>query len=368
MKVSAIIPNYNYAKVLGRRIGSIIKQSFKPGEIIFLDDCSTDNSLEVAESHLARSNIPYRVITSKTNQGVFVQWLKGIELAESDYCWICEADDYCEPDFLERLLPFFEDDDVVLAYCQSRFVDSDGMEICNYYNYISRYFDFSRWERDYKNNGVLEISNYLCCLNTIPNASAVIVNKRRIDFEKIAQIRTYRHNGDWLFYILCLSSCGENKISYSPAPLNYFVRHQESVFGNKDHSTRPMVEFLTIMRYALENYSIDRSVKEVMLRTLIGNLVYWPVDAKINPLLKRVMSHLPRDDFYMVYNQEAEKIISTLQHKVGQCEKRIREQDLLVSDMQSQLLETNSHRSLAGIQSRIKLLLSACKALYQLQK
>ena len=46
-KVSAIIPNYNYAKYLKRRVDSIVNQTYPIHELIILDDCSTDNSDEV---------------------------------------------------------------------------------------------------------------------------------------------------------------------------------------------------------------------------------------------------------------------------------------------------------------------------------
>ena len=46
MRISAIIPNYNHAPFLEERIRSILAQTRRPDEIIFLDDASTDDSLE----------------------------------------------------------------------------------------------------------------------------------------------------------------------------------------------------------------------------------------------------------------------------------------------------------------------------------
>ncbi|MEI7463631.1 MAG: glycosyltransferase family 2 protein, partial [Candidatus Taylorbacteria bacterium] len=68
--ISVIVPNYNYARFLKRRLDSIANQTLRPDEIIFLDDCSTDNSLEVAKELLPQYEIPYRIITNETNQGV----------------------------------------------------------------------------------------------------------------------------------------------------------------------------------------------------------------------------------------------------------------------------------------------------------
>ena len=357
--LSIIIPNYNYAPLLDRRLKSIVDQTVKPSEIIFLDDFSNDDSLNVAQNLLSQCDIPWRIVKNDCNQGVFKQWLKGLELARHNYIWIAEADDYCELNFLEKLFTAFDDDKVVLAYCQSRFVDQLGKEIDNYYNYISRYFDFSKWSQDYKENGVEEVRKYLCCTNTIPNASAVLFNKSLIDLSKISQIADYSNNGDWLFYILSLSSYPENKICYLSEPLNYFVRHQSSVFGKEENPTRPILEFLSIMLYMLEHFTIDPSAKHAMLKSLIGNLIYWPIDYDLNALVTKIMKFLPQDNFYRIYNQEMEQIIARFKNKLNIYENRIKERDEYILKLESSVEEYKNNNLIFRIKRKAKELLSA---------
>ena len=128
-KVSVIVPNYNYAKYLPARLKSIINQTYPPYEVLFLDDCSTDDSVEIAAEMLHASGLSYRIIANETNQGTYRQWLRGIREAKGDLIWIAEADDDCAPTFLERLVGQFERPDVVLAYCQSRQIDEEGREL-----------------------------------------------------------------------------------------------------------------------------------------------------------------------------------------------------------------------------------------------
>ena len=51
-KVSVIIPNYNYQKYIIERIDSILLQTYPIYEIIILDDCSTDNSVQIIEEKI----------------------------------------------------------------------------------------------------------------------------------------------------------------------------------------------------------------------------------------------------------------------------------------------------------------------------
>jgi cellulose synthase/poly-beta-1,6-N-acetylglucosamine synthase-like glycosyltransferase len=48
---SVIIPNYNHARYLKQRLDSVFNQTYQNFEVIFLDDCSTDNGLEIIERH-----------------------------------------------------------------------------------------------------------------------------------------------------------------------------------------------------------------------------------------------------------------------------------------------------------------------------
>ena len=357
-KISVVIPNYNYAALLERRISSIVNQTVKPNEIIFLDDCSTDDSLNIAENLLSQCDIPWRIIENDSNQGVFRQWLKGIELAKYNYFWIAEADDYCELNFVEELLAAFDDEKVVLAYCQSKIIDQSGDTVNDYYNYMKRYFENYIWDKDYIANGTIEIEKYLCCINTIPNASAVLFNKSLIDWNKISRVGAYSNNGDWLFYILCLSSYPDNKIGYFATPLNYFVRHEASVFVKENSSTRPILEFLEIILYLLENFKIEHREKSVMLRSVVGNLIYWPVDSGLNVLLGKIMSHLPQDNLYVVYNQEMDNIISRFKHRIRTNENCIKKRDEYILKLESSIERYKNNNILYRIKRKAKALFS----------
>ncbi|HHQ4535035.1 TPA: glycosyltransferase family 2 protein, partial [Aeromonas veronii] len=100
-KVSVIVPNYNHAPYLQQRLESIYRQTYENIEVILLDDCSSDNSIEILTDFSSR--FPNRTICSfndVNSGGVFRQWKKGLGIASGELVWIAESDDFCSDDFL----------------------------------------------------------------------------------------------------------------------------------------------------------------------------------------------------------------------------------------------------------------------------
>ncbi|WP_143749602.1 glycoside hydrolase family 99-like domain-containing protein [Mesorhizobium sp. WSM3879] len=253
-KVSVVVPNYNYARYLEARLGSIMTQTVRPYELIVLDDASTDGSVEVIERVLANCEIPNQHIRNDRNSGsVFRQWMRGVEAARGDYVWIAEADDLADPAFLEKLLPAFEREDVVLSYCQSRQMGGDGRILSEHYlEYVSD-IDRSRWTKPYVMDGRQEVTEALYLKNTIPNVSAVLFRREpllEVLGGGLEEIASYRDAGDWVAYLRLLEKGG---IAFHPQPLNSHRRHESSVtrFDVRHLQEIAKVQIETIERFHL---------------------------------------------------------------------------------------------------------------------
>ena len=59
--VSVVVPNYNHARYLQRRIDSILTQTYLDFELILLDDCSTDHSRDILASYSRQSQSEGRI-------------------------------------------------------------------------------------------------------------------------------------------------------------------------------------------------------------------------------------------------------------------------------------------------------------------
>lgn len=102
-KISIIIPNCNYEEWLEKCLNSIINQTYKNYEIIFIDDMSTDNSVAIARSILKP---PHKVIELKQkrlNGGARNEGYLHIS-EDTDYIWYVDSDDWLKDKYvLEKI-------------------------------------------------------------------------------------------------------------------------------------------------------------------------------------------------------------------------------------------------------------------------
>lgn len=120
---SILIANYNNGKFFKSCYDSIISQKFTNWEVIILDDCSTDNSLELI-NELIKGDSRFKLFENEVNCGVGITKAKLIELANGDICGFVDPDDAISPDALLSSIKIFEKKkEVVLTY--SKFVNCD---------------------------------------------------------------------------------------------------------------------------------------------------------------------------------------------------------------------------------------------------
>lgn len=232
-KVSVIVPNYNYVKYIDKRIDSIVRQTYPIYELIVLDDASNDGSRELIRKKIAEvtkkyPDIKVRFVENKHNSGkAMAAWKKGFELSTGDYVWIAEADDLCSRTFLEEVMKGFEDPDVVLAYTESRIINSWGLMIAPNFRWSRDRERTGHYKTNYTKNGVQEIEEIMAIRCTIPNVSAVVFEKaKKIPYlQYLEESLKYSQVGDWFFYVKVLE---HGKISYNHKSLNYFRVHKDS--------------------------------------------------------------------------------------------------------------------------------------------
>ena len=221
--VSVIVPNYNHARFLDQRLESILNQTFDDFEVLLLDDCSTDTSLEILRDYAKHSKVRCLETNSRNSGSPFAQWSKGLELARGEFIWIAESDDFADLNFLNTLTPSLKSDpNATIAYSRSEIVNEHG-ELTNPGKFNCDAMDKHRWHSDYTNSGQNEIQEYGRYMNTIPNASSALF--RRTAALDIRFPVEMRFAGDWLIWLQLLS---KGEIHYNHQTLNYFRCHSNT--------------------------------------------------------------------------------------------------------------------------------------------
>ena len=106
MRVSVIIPVYNVEPYIAACIQSVMRQTYQ-GELecILVDDCGTDNSIEVAEKLIAdyRGPIEFRILHHEHNRGLSAARNTGTAAAKGDYIYYLDSDDEISTDCVELM-------------------------------------------------------------------------------------------------------------------------------------------------------------------------------------------------------------------------------------------------------------------------
>lgn len=256
-RVSIIVPNYNHARFLKKRLSSLLAQTFADFELIFLDDASTDGSRAVLEQFAEDPRI--RTILNTTNSGnPFKQWNKGIREARGELIWIAESDDYADPRMLTALVARLDaNPSNGVAYCQSLEVDDEN-NVGRTLDWVTDPLGPVRWKSDFNNSGLDECKRYLLVANTLPNASAVVF--RRKLYEEIGGAdESMMLCGDWLVWAELL---GKSDVSYVAEPLNYFRQHNSTVRAQRIGSLLFIFERYRIMAAITKFAQVPESILE----------------------------------------------------------------------------------------------------------
>jgi len=261
--VSVIVPFYNHETFIEERLNSIQTQTIKDIQIIALDDCSTDNTVEKVRYYLEDNRIT--LIENTTNSGSpFKQWEKGIQLAEGDIIWIAEGDDTCDSNFLQTLLPYFDDPMVNIAGAKTEIIDehSNLKE-----NALAPYLHMAfpgKFEQNYIKDGFEEVNEQLGAMCTLVNASGLLIRKQSIG-DTLITAQTFKMCGDWLIYLECLES---GKIAYDTNTRNYFRRHNNSQVHKVEGTETYFKERYAITDFVVENFKVSRRIIKKALQAI----------------------------------------------------------------------------------------------------
>lgn len=120
MKVSVVIPIYNVAQYIEQCARSLMEQTLRDVEYVFVDDCTPDNSMEVLQRVL--DDYPDRktlvkVLHNAVNAGAAQSRRNGLKACTGEYVICVDSDDYVSPDYCEKLYTKAVAEQVDIVWC-----------------------------------------------------------------------------------------------------------------------------------------------------------------------------------------------------------------------------------------------------------
>ena len=123
--VSVVMPAYNAAATLEASMRSVLEQSHAELELLVIDDCSSDDSLAIAQ-RIAAQDGRVQVIQLVANTGVAAARNAGIQAAGGDWVAFLDSDDRWHPEKLRAQLGHMQRTGAWVSYCAYQRVDEAG--------------------------------------------------------------------------------------------------------------------------------------------------------------------------------------------------------------------------------------------------
>jgi glycosyltransferase involved in cell wall biosynthesis len=173
--VSIIVASYNHAEYLQQRMDSLINQTYPEIEILVIDDCSSDNSLEVLRKYESHPKV--KLISLEKNGGLVAVNNQGVEISTGEFIIFANCDDSCDPEMVDKLVKaIHEYPSAGISFCRSLLIDASGRVLGNDFDIRE-----SRFRKKCGKDVLIdkkEMSHFLLHSCVMPNLSNILFRRK----------------------------------------------------------------------------------------------------------------------------------------------------------------------------------------------
>jgi glycosyltransferase involved in cell wall biosynthesis len=305
--ISVIVPVYNSEKYLERCINSILAQTFIEFECLLVDDCSTDNSLEICNNFKKKDN-RIKVYHKKFNEGTAQARKTGVLYAVAEFIIFADNDDWIEPIMLEELYNKIISNDYDMVCCD--FISENSKER------IYRKQDIRNRTNTELIREIITWENFFDFLPVTWNKLVKAKIYKRVDFPKTIYSEDRAIIAQVLYYC--------NKIGYINKGLYHWCNNQSTVSASTKRNIQNLIEdyicYTEILLFVIENkINTDELAKEITKHIdCMGFLCY---DNK--KILDVYRNSLNKIFELKTKNQLTEEILMSEQSNVGMKMKKL---------------------------------------------
>lgn len=291
-KISIIIPCYNSFRYMDKCLKSLENQIFNNFEVIFIDDCSNDDTYIKLQHYLYKTDLNYKVIKNDINSGPGFSRNKGLEICSGEYVSFMDSDDWYEDDFLELMYKKVINDNLDIVMCDYKRVYNDKK-----YKHIQPTKEFNL---SMKKSEFLALSfDSLCCMMIKKDLFKTIELPLQFNAEDVAVIPVLISLASKIGYVskslynyyyregsLSTNIIADKKISES------IIRAYDYIYNNIDKKYNKEIEFIGIKNilYGAVMCSIESKYKkEETLKIIEEFKIKYPRWCK-----NEYISHLPK--------------------------------------------------------------------------
>ena len=241
-KISVIVPIYNVEPYVEQCINSLTQQTMRDIEIICVDDCGTDNSIQIVEK-LAKNDKRIKIVHNEQNCGLSESRNNGIKHATAPYVMLCDSDDWFADDMCEKMYNAITADNADLAICGTDVIyetDKNLKAGDDIYFAIHHSGTLS---------GDLQALQWyaVCAWNKIYKRDIII--EHDVWFP-----RGLKYEDNYFYHAYCL---WVNRVAFLPEKLYKYRRRAGSImnntYGNKTLNLHPLYIAIEWFEYATKN-------------------------------------------------------------------------------------------------------------------
>lgn len=238
-KISVLIPVYNVEKYVGRCILSVLNQTIQESiEIIIVNDCTPDNSMEVVSEIIRNSSSiligkEIKIINHETNKGLAFTRNTALNSAVGEYILQIDSDDYIEKDMLEKM------------YAKAIETDADIVG-CDLWRV---YLDKKIYEKD----DILKNKVELLGEVLKPQHTArwnKLIKRELLNKNIIETVEGLDYGEDYIFMIQCFYFA--NKIEYIPQAFYNYVQYNDLSICHLPVSEKNLVDFIGMVDFTVK--------------------------------------------------------------------------------------------------------------------
>jgi glycosyltransferase involved in cell wall biosynthesis len=286
--VSVLVASYNYSEYIEECLESVLTQTYRPLQVVVVDDCSTDDSVAVIRRWLERvpddpATFDVRVLVHDENRGLSATANHALSMATGKYVALLAADDLWTAEKLAGQVALIEaaPDEVGVVYGKSVKIDTRGLPVV-------------RPGRSRRVPAQGEVFDRLVEKNFVVASSVLI---RRSCFDEVGVFDEALFFED---YDMWLRLARAFKFLYSPEPSTLRRWHDRS-FAHQNRATPRWIE--TAITVTLKHLAVSARSDRVLERRLLQLMtaLYATGDSRYDACFRRVFARYRHPLMLLLY-------------------------------------------------------------------